>query len=393
MGILKFGKFYSTVLQDTKNRKKISDYTGKYILVDAFSRLYRMCIGKIGYDDELIRSDGKNITAIKCMFDFISKCISKGVMPVFFFEGKMPEEKKITIDERKSIKDRAQEKYDLLEDKTSDEGLKYQKRSFSLQLSDINDCKRLLNLLGIKYVECIEEADQQCAVTSVYYGKQIAGVVTDDSDILIFGSNNILKDFTFNTNSCNEIRRNDIIKYLHTKSNDIRVKYGLDKINSFTGENFVDFSILMGSDYVKDCKIMSFDGKKNVNVEKLFELFVLNDLSVSKLYENFELKKEIKFSDDFLFNFERIKNIYLNPDVIDPSEITLCPNEINKRGLINFLCRENEMSHVEVSKRIEEFEKCYWQFRGGKSFGQIASGYKSFSSCKKFGSKKFNNYN
>ena len=66
-------------------------------------------------------------------------------------------------------------------------------KSFSVFSQDlIDDLKRLLHLMGIPYVQAPYEAEAQCAYLELH--GLVDGVVTEDSDALLFGSKNVLRN-------------------------------------------------------------------------------------------------------------------------------------------------------------------------------------------------------
>ena len=116
--------------------------------------------------------------------------------------------------------------YDLddfedLEDLDNDtiEYIKNFKKSFSINTEIVNECKYLLNCLGIPYVDSYNEADSQCTSLSHYYKNIIPGVLSEDSDILIFGGHTLYRDFDFKNNQIKSININDILNYLQDKTN------------------------------------------------------------------------------------------------------------------------------------------------------------------------------
>ena len=66
-------------------------------------------------------------------------------------------------------------------------------KSFSLLSSDLNDdLKRVLKLMGIPYVNAPFEAESQCAYLELM--GLVDGVITEDSDALLFGSKKVYRN-------------------------------------------------------------------------------------------------------------------------------------------------------------------------------------------------------
>jgi 5'-3' exonuclease len=261
--------------------------------------------------------------------------------------------KKSTIDERKKKNKK------ILNNLNNKSDYKSNNNTY-VNKTQINECKKLLKYMGIPVIESIEEADQQCAGIASYYKKEIVGIISDDSDMLVFGGPKLLKDFNIKNDTTSEIDRKHVLKYLLELSNKIRIKYNLKKIKTISHENFVNFSILMGTDYKYNnfgCKI------KGISHDKLFEIFCINDFDMINTIKYLENEYYITVSDKFMESWKSIKNLYDNSPVIHPSEISIAPNEINYDKLINLLCYKNNINFRSTLKQIKEFNDNIQEFK------------------------------
>ncbi|PGH13905.1 hypothetical protein AJ80_06174 [Polytolypa hystricis UAMH7299] len=96
----------------------------------------------------------------------------------------------------------------------------------------VTECQELLRLFGLPYITAPMEAEAQCAEL-VSLGL-VDGIVTDDSDVFLFGGNRIYKNM-FNQAKFVEC-------YL---TNDLEKEYALDR------KKLVRFAHLLGSDYTE----------------------------------------------------------------------------------------------------------------------------------------------
>ncbi|KAL1966343.1 hypothetical protein VTN77DRAFT_4485 [Rasamsonia byssochlamydoides] len=94
----------------------------------------------------------------------------------------------------------------------------------------ITECQQLLRLFGLPYITAPMEAEAQCAEL-VSLGL-VDGIVTDDSDIFLFGGTRVYKNM-FNQSKYVEC-------YL---ANDLEKEYALDR------KKLISFAHLLGSDY------------------------------------------------------------------------------------------------------------------------------------------------
>ena len=67
MGIQGFTRFYNKIVKNAKNITRISNFRGKYVLVDIANRLYQMCIGKRKSGSDITNHDGESI-ALKIIY-------------------------------------------------------------------------------------------------------------------------------------------------------------------------------------------------------------------------------------------------------------------------------------------------------------------------------------
>jgi flap endonuclease-1 len=367
MGITGFKKFYGSLL-----RKRLpTEYMGKIILIDAMQKLYQLCIGHRCSGKELTREDGKSINHLLSIFVFTMKLLEKGILPVFVFDGKKTVDKSQTIKERKENKIKAEHIYETLKDGDESDRIKYYKRSFTITPEQMNECKYILYLMGIPFIQCPEEADQQCAILSKSNIYQIAGTITEDSDVLVFGGNKIFKNFSIKDNSTYEIDRNEILPFLRHKANKILFQKSLPEISEFTNNNFIDFSIVMGTDYNGTNSIL-LNCPISEKYEKLFEVFVLNNRDVEKMItfmkeENSQLLLQnkslmYKIPLDFIDTWKRAKSVYVNSVVIDPIDIDLSFKKPNIEKLIKFLCDDNELTVDKIKPKMRILYENYLIF-------------------------------
>ena len=94
----------------------------------------------------------------------------------------------------------------------------------------MEQCRELLDFMGIPYVQAPEEADSQCA----YLNKKglVDAVLTEDMDILTFGAPKIVRNLSSFHKNPIEIELNNILKSLNLNQ-----------------DEFIELCILLGRDY------------------------------------------------------------------------------------------------------------------------------------------------
>lgn len=355
MGTDSFKKLYGELLELYSLTKKTTQYYGKFVFIDAHFQIYRMEIGKIGNIPFKLTSSGKNVSHILDLFNHVVQLIMRGLIPVYVFDGGAPSAKEGCLEKRRTDKLRAEEKYKCISDKTSEESIKQLKRSFRITSEMIVDCTTLLDLMGICWIIADKEADQQCAAMCNYYMSKIptriAGIMTNDTDIFTYGGKVLLKDFSLSNNQTLEINRKDILDFLQSKSDLIRQNFGL-KSKRFRFSNFVDLSILMGTDYKKKCRL----GAINVNI--LLEMFVINGMNVKNTVREMQKKYGISVPHDFMESYREVKELYSKSTVIHPADIDILPRQNDTYDdLTQFMCDDNEFDRKLISESVNKFSR------------------------------------
>lgn len=100
----------------------------------------------------------------------------------------------------------------------------------SITKSMSEDCKELLRLFGIPYVESPMEAEAQCAFLNLIGLSD--GTITDDSDILLFGGKRIYKNFF--------VQQKMVMEF---QLENVEEKFHLDR------KKLIQLAMLVGSDY------------------------------------------------------------------------------------------------------------------------------------------------
>jgi flap endonuclease-1 len=288
-------------LEVPKNKKF---FKNKVVAIDISILLYQSIIGtRIKTGTDYLDNQGNISSHILGLFNKIIIMLKNNIIPIFVFDGKPPKLKEKVIKERKRKKIEALIK--MNEDITDEEKIKYLKRCVFITPKQIEDCKELLDLMGIPYIQSPEEADSQCA----YLNKIniVDGVLTDDMDILTFGSRYIYKNLYSLSKKPSVISLDDILHFL-----------GLNF------DEFVELCILLGSDYGK---------KINIDYISLIELYK-NTKDMSKCLS---LLNNKKIKTEEINKYLEIKEYFSDPNVMNISKNCIKLKKIDINKLENFL--------------------------------------------------------
>lgn len=394
MGVDGLYKFINKNFPDLYNTVGINEIKGKSCIIDGMQHIYSQLIYMRSREKEVLTSDGKNISHIHGLINSLTYYLKNDIIPIFVFDGKTPDIKKKKIEERKkNLKDNLSKLKELQEQKDNlneyinllsgdniyelneqiqnnddefiygtppsdtinleeemmkinniqEEYKKIYKKSIVMKNYYIKDWIQILKLLGLPVIKADGEADPICAYL-LKNNSNIYGIISDDSDMLVFGSPILMRK---------SINQQFTIIELEKLLTSIEIllsnEYG--RYICFDIDNLVDFSILLGTDYgtFKLNKIYS-------DSLEMLKDYVTNDLDYRKLisesqYENFQiikkyyteynyekecydlLNKPIWNKPNFLDLKKRLLELNVDEDYIDKNNkfLDICYNKIYKK--------------------------------------------------------------
>lgn len=276
MGIKNFNKFIKINCPEAIQYINKEDLYNKKIGIDGNFWLYQIMGSMKSNDIRIYNNNNIDITHLYGLYVRILSILKLGIKPLFVFDGKAPELKYNTINQR--IKEKFVSRKKIEDNSFINEKQKRKliQNSFFINKKEIEDCKILLEKMNIPYIQSLEEADSQLA----YLCKKnyIDYIISNDTDILIFGSKNILPFFK-SSNKEYKIINKEIIKK----------KFNLEE------EEIIKLGILLGNDY---CILENFsEEQKNIFSKKYIK-------NLKKEIENINFEK-----------FEKIINYYKFPIV------------------------------------------------------------------------------
>ncbi len=327
MGIKNMLKFLNKNFPNSIKKIETNDFGHKYIAIDISILLYQVIIAIRNSGADMINNQGDISSHILGLFNKTINLLKMNIIPIYVFDGKPPEFKTKTINNRKEFKQKASEK--LNENLTEDEKIKYFKRTVYISKKQIEECMELLDLMGIPYIIAPEEADSQCA--ELVKSGIADGVLTEDMDIMTFGATKIYRNLTSYTKDKYMILMDDVL-------NELKLNY----------EQFIELCLLFGCDYTDLVsnlqKTISSDRS-----EKIYEYYIK--------YKNIpETLNAMKKDGIYVYNtdYTIYKNYFMNPPVNKYNEIKInkCSREklekllVSKYGLVKMKI-QNKMNFLD----------------------------------------------
>ena len=192
------GLFLGVNLRDLvpKTTVKLEDLSGKVIAIDAYNALYQfLAIIRQPDGTPLKDGSGRVTSHLSGLLYRTSNLVEMGIKPIYVFDGAPPALKEVEIKRRKRVKEEALVLYErALKEGKVEEARMYAQATSHLKDYMAEDSKRLLDLLGIPWVQAPSEGEAQAAhMTKKGEADYCA---SQDYDSLLFGAPRFVRNIT-----------------------------------------------------------------------------------------------------------------------------------------------------------------------------------------------------
>jgi len=309
-----------------KTQVKLEDLGGKIIAIDAYNAIYQfLSIIRQPDGTPLKDSTGKITSHLSGLFYRTSNLVEMGIKPIYVFDGIPPALKSAEIERRKLVKVEAVANYA----KAAATGDTAKMRTFASRATSMkdymrDDSKKLLDLMGVPWVQAPSEGEAQAAYMTKKGNADYCA--SQDYDSLLFGAPKLLRNVTISGTR----------KRAGTKT---RVEVELSKTLGqceLTREQLIDVGILIGTDF-------NPDGIKGLGPKTALKLI--------KQYGTIENAMPQIKNPIFPVEPNCIRKIFLYPEVTDNYKIEW--REPDEAGLIDFMSREKEFGEERIKKSLD----------------------------------------
>jgi flap endonuclease-1 len=256
--------------------------------------------------------------------------IEAGLKPIFVFDGEPPKFKLKALETRKKLKEEAKKKWEEAV-KEGKKAITYAQATAQLTDEMTNDSKKLLDFMGIPWVQAPSEGEIQCA----YMCKKgdVWSSASQDFDSILVGSPRLVRNLSITGRR--KLPRKE--EYIEIKPEVIELKENLSRLG-ITQEQLVIIGILVGTDY-------NPDGVKGVGPKKALEL-VKENKTLEKILEKVDWKFDISAGE--------IYNFFLKPPTTDKYKLEW--KSVNPDKITKFMVEEHDFSQERVEKVIDKLQ-------------------------------------
>lgn len=314
---------------------QLKNLFGRKVAIDASMCLYQYLIAVRQQDGLNLTNENGEITShLLGMYYRTLRLVESGIKPVYVFDGKPPMLKGGELEKRYLRKEEAIKQMEEIKDTgTAEDMLKYEKRMVKVSKEHNDEAKRLLELMGIPYINAPCEAEAQCA--ELARGGKVFAAASEDMDTLCYSPPYLLRHLTFS-----EARKIPI--------DQIDCKLAIEGFE-MEKKAFIDLCILLGCDYCETIK-----GVGPVTAFKLIKEHGSIDNLVKYIQEN---PDKTKYKLPEVWPYDEARELFLNPEVIPAEEASFKWKEPDLQGLIDFMVKEKGFSEDRMKSGVEKLKK------------------------------------
>jgi flap endonuclease-1 len=311
-----------------KQELSLSEVQGR-VAIDAFNTLYQfLTIIRQKDGTPLMDSKGRITSHLSGLFYRTCNLLEKGIRPVYVFDGEPHPLKKQTIAERGARKLEAEEELRKAREEGRAEDVRvYAQQTARLGEEQVDESKRLLDLLGVPWVQAPSEGEAQCAWLCREGLVQAAG--SQDYDSLLFGTPVLIRNLT--VAGRRKLPRREV--YVDVLPERIDLEANLTRLN-LTRRKLVWLALLVGTDFNP--------GVHGIGPKKGLKLVQESDSMESILKK---LSQEM--------DWKTLESVFLKPDVKEINKKELEAKELDREGLVKFMVDEHDFSLDRTNSTLE----------------------------------------
>ncbi len=303
----------------------------KRIAIDSFNWIYQFLSIIRQKDGTPLKDEKGRVTShLSGLFYRTTKLIAAGIKPIYVFDGKMPEFKRATTEQRRDIRaEAAHEWKEALTRGDLEAARKHAQRASELTEEMIRDSKLLLKALGVPAIQAPSEGEALCSLMA-RKGDAYAAA-TQDYDSLLFGCPRVVRNLSI---TGKRRRGKELVSVEPTL---ILLKDVLENLGIGRSQLII-LGILVGTDY-------NPGGVSGYGPRKALEL-------VKKKKTLKAVLSEIVW--DFDVPAEEIYDFFRKPLDVDYSTE---PGDVDEDAVKRLLCDEHDFSEERIESALQKLKE------------------------------------
>ena len=308
---------------------KVEELSGQRIAIDGYNVLYQFLTSIRQADGSLLTdSEGRVTSHLSGILFRFSKLVENGIRICVVFDGKPPKLKMNLLEERRQRKIKAQIEWEAAIEAGDRETARTKaQQTTRLESHMIDDSKKLLDLLGVPWVEAPSEGEAQ--VASLLEQGMVDYGASQDFDTVLFGASKFIRNLTLSGRR--KLPKQQ--KWVEVSPEIVDLETSFQKLE-INREQLVDVAILMGTDFNP-----GIDGIGPKRGLKLIQEFGKAEGALEKL------GKEID-------NLDEIRTLFLDHPSVDFTPEWRTPNV---ESTIKYLCNDYSFNKARVEKALEKY--------------------------------------
>jgi flap endonuclease-1 len=325
-----------------KTAARLKDLSGESIAIDAYNALYQfLAIIRQPNGTPLKDRTGRITSHLSGLLYRTGNLVEMGIKPIYVFDGVPPALKEVEIKRRMKAKEEALIRYEkALKEGRTGEARMYAQATSRLKDYMAEDSKRLLDLMGIPWVQAPSEGEAQAA--HIVKRGDAGYCASQDYDSLLFGAPRLVRNVTISGRR--KLPRKNV--YIEVIPELVELEQVLKECR-VTYEQLIDIGMLVGTDF-------NPDGVKGLGAKTA--------LKTVKEFGNLEKALPHLKNAEFPVEPQRIREIFLHPKVIDDYRIEW--RELDVQGVIDFICRQRDFSEDRVRKALDKMQRGAEKLKG-----------------------------
>ncbi|KAH1329460.1 Elongation of fatty acids protein 2 [Aspergillus fumigatus] len=297
--------------------------------------IYSFLIAVRSEGQQLMSESGETTSHLMGMFYRTLRMVDNGIKPLYVFDGAPPKLKSGELAKRTARKAEATEAHEeAKETGTAEDVEKFSRRTVRVTREHNAECKKLLKLMGIPYIDAPTEAEAQCAVLA--RAGKVYAAASEDMDTLCFEAPILLRHLTFSE------QRKEPIQEIHL--NRALEGLGMDR------KQFIDLCILLGCDYLEPIPKVG----PNTALKLIWE-----HGSLEKVVEAIENDPKKKYVIPEYWPYQDARELFLHPDVreADHPECDFKWEAPDVEALVEFLVKDKGFNEDRVRNGAARLQK------------------------------------